>query len=628
MGKWNFRELTPGDKTREPIQGEFFSTDAIRNTAEALIREGIQNTLDATLRGEKAKIRIYCSTENGALSSERSSIYFKDGWEHFRAEGNGLADPPLSTNPCAYIVFEDFGTTGLEGDITQWHDIAGNKNAFFYFFRAEGRSGKGEKDRGRWGIGKYVFPRSSRISTIFALTIRAEDSHCLLMGQSVLKSHRVGEKYYSPDGLFGTLAKDGLVLPLTDKEFIASFSQDFNLTRRREPGLSIVVPWCDPEIKKEPLIEGILRGYFFPIVSDNLEVSLETPDSKLLLSSATIEQAIMQANSNVAAELLPLIKLGKWARTQNPANIASINMPSPDRAPKWTEDLFPEGRLKVLKETLESGKPQSVRVPISVQVKNSLPETSFFDIFFERVGGNESGTPVFIREGIIISDIRKARVRGIRSLVIIEDKSLATMLGDSENPAHTQWQKDGSKFKNKYKYGPSVIDFVTRSVSEILRILSDQEREEDSTILSDIFSLPSDEELKTSTATSISKSGRQPGSVKIPLITKPRLFSVQKNAGGFTISQGNGFSSPAILDVRVAYDTRRGNPIKKYKPVDFELDKLPIMLKPEPEGVDILLLKNNRVVVKAREPKFRITFIGFDEQRDLYVRVAGKGGSQ
>ncbi len=628
MGKWNFKELTPGDKTREPIQGEFFSTDAIRNTAEALIREGVQNTLDATRAGERAKIRIYCSTENGALSSERSSIYFKDSWEHLLAEGNGLIDPPLSTNHCPYLVFEDFGTTGLEGDITQWHDIAGNKNAFFYFFRAEGRSGKGEKDRGRWGIGKYVFPRSSRISTLFGLTVRADDGHCLLMGQTVLKSHRVGEKYYSPDGLFGTLAEDGLVLPLTDKEFIASFSQDFNLIRRHEAGLSIVVPWCDPEIRKELLLEGILRGYFFPILSDNLEVSLETPDSKLLLSSATIEQAIANASTNVTIELAPLIKLAKWARTQDPANIPCINMPNPDRAPKWSVDLFPEVILKTLKEALESGNPQAVRVPIAVQVKNSAPETSFFDIFLERVGGNESGTPVFIREGIIISDIRKARVRGIRSLIIIEDKSLAAMLGDSENPAHTQWQKDGSKFKNKYRYGSSVIDFVTRSVSEIMRILSDQEREEDPTILADIFSLPSEEEIETPATTSSPKSAKQPGTVNVPLTSKPRLYNVQKNAGGFTIFQGEGFSPPAMLDIRVAYDIRRGNPVKKYKPADFELDSSPIRLEPAPEGIDILSLKYNRVIFRARESNFRMTFVGFDEQRDLYVKVTGKGGGQ
>ena len=50
--KWHFRPYAPGEKTRDPIQGEFFATDAIRNPAEALIREGIQNSLDAQLKND------------------------------------------------------------------------------------------------------------------------------------------------------------------------------------------------------------------------------------------------------------------------------------------------------------------------------------------------------------------------------------------------------------------------------------------------------------------------------------------------------------------------------------------------------------------------------------------------
>ena len=44
---WYFRPLEVDETTREPIQGEFFSTEAIRNPTEALVREGIQNSLDA-----------------------------------------------------------------------------------------------------------------------------------------------------------------------------------------------------------------------------------------------------------------------------------------------------------------------------------------------------------------------------------------------------------------------------------------------------------------------------------------------------------------------------------------------------------------------------------------------------
>ena len=58
-------------------------------------------------------------------------------------------------------------------------------------------------DRGGWGVGKTVFPRSSRLKAFFALTVRHDDRRRMLMGGAVLRSHRVGGKYFAPDGYFG-----------------------------------------------------------------------------------------------------------------------------------------------------------------------------------------------------------------------------------------------------------------------------------------------------------------------------------------------------------------------------------------------------------------------------------------
>jgi len=69
--KWHFSAKRPSDKTRDPIAGEFFSSDAIKNAGEALVREGIQNSLDARLdkNAGVAKVRIYVSGERGAVAA-------------------------------------------------------------------------------------------------------------------------------------------------------------------------------------------------------------------------------------------------------------------------------------------------------------------------------------------------------------------------------------------------------------------------------------------------------------------------------------------------------------------------------------------------------------------------------
>jgi hypothetical protein len=222
--QWHFNRPKPGDKNREPVLGEFFATEAITNPAEALVREGSQNSLDAG-SDNIVQIRIYVSGQAGALSASSVSPFLEGAWSHIQAAGNGLRDAPNPTDPCSILTFEDFGTSGLVGDVTQWHDEMGTVNPFYYFFRAEGQSGKGEQDRGRWGVGKTVFPRSSRISSYFGFTVRSDDQRLLLMGQSVLKSHSVGGEYFSPDGYFGVRREDGLTLPIDNTQLIDTFRE-------------------------------------------------------------------------------------------------------------------------------------------------------------------------------------------------------------------------------------------------------------------------------------------------------------------------------------------------------------------------------------------------------------------
>ncbi|MGA9452284.1 MAG: hypothetical protein WBW41_13175 [Verrucomicrobiia bacterium] len=273
---WHFRPLEVGETTREPIQGEFFSTEAIRNPTEALVREGIQNSLDAGTESP-IRIRIFLASGNSAAPASRVAPWLNGAWPHLHATGNGLREPPSETSSCPFLVFEDFGACGLQGDVTQAFDEPGVKNHFFYFYRAEGRSGKSEVDRGRWGIGKHVFPRSSRLSTFFGLTIRADDGKRLLMGHTVLKSHRVGSTPFSPDGYYGEQQSNKLVLPVSDKAMLDTFCTDFNLKRADQPGLSLVVPFVDLDFTARHLKEAVVSGYFYPFLTGALEVIVETP---------------------------------------------------------------------------------------------------------------------------------------------------------------------------------------------------------------------------------------------------------------------------------------------------------------------------------------------------------------
>ena len=91
-----------------------------------------------------------------AFDAQQHNRWFETAWKHYRSPKNGLRSGALiaEAEPCAFLAFEDFGTTGLTGDRSQYQPIEGQTNAFFNFFRAEGKTDKGGDDRGRWGVGQ------------------------------------------------------------------------------------------------------------------------------------------------------------------------------------------------------------------------------------------------------------------------------------------------------------------------------------------------------------------------------------------------------------------------------------------------------------------------------------------
>src|SRR5208337_3648246 len=180
-------------------------------------------------------------------------------WPHLQAKGSGLQSVPAITEDVPFLTIEDFQTRGLRGNPTQEKDEAGTKNDFYYFWRNVGRSGKEEKDRGRWGLGKNVFPASSRINTFFGLSIREEEPRRVLMGQAVLKVHSVDGNRHYPYGYFGVLEDGQFAMPVTDAGLINDFGSRFGLERKNDPGLSLVIPFPQPEITHDELVKAVVR---------------------------------------------------------------------------------------------------------------------------------------------------------------------------------------------------------------------------------------------------------------------------------------------------------------------------------------------------------------------------------
>lgn len=615
MAKWSFRTMERGELNVDPIQSEFFSTEAIEGLTEALVRESIQNTLDATPCGQTARVRFWHSGTKHALTAH--SGYLEGLDDHLHSEGSGLTSVPKFDNGVPFLLIEDFGARGLAGDPDQDEDT-GEQNNFYYFWRNVGRSGKKESDRGRWGLGKNVFPASSEINSFFGFTVRADHPATLLLGQSVLKVHKLGSSRKYPYGYFGNVnPRDQFALPITDAAALAKFRNDFHLSRTTETGLSIVVLFPDPEITEAGILRATLRQYFYPIMKGLLAVSVTNNGLEVEVNQQTLNAQIGAMDDQFRRELEPMLRLAEWSLTVDPPVL--VNPPDLKYAPKWEMDAIPVETISVLRPQFENGDRLAFQVPVVVKRNNGVEQTSFFRVFLERDLTMQSHRPMFVREGLIITDAVRQKQRGVRALVVAEDKPLATFLGDSENPAHTEWQSRSAHFKDKYRHGDSTLRYVKYSILSIVQMLSATNDEQDLTALADVFFLPepADPDVKKKTEKPKPEPGTKPPSPDPPDPPEPRPIRLTRVDGGFAAIAIKAISAAHIT---AAYEVRRGNAFKRYNTADFEFGDHWIQMAVEKTSV--IEAKGNQMIVGPLEVGSKLTVTGFDPARDLAVRVS------
>lgn len=625
--EWHFNQRRACDRMRDSANDAFFTAESLENLSEALVREGIQNSLDAAQRsnGNVRQVRVRICIVPRAAAEVRAylSELFASARQHFERGLSGLNPDDLFGEECGYLVFEDFGTRGLTGDVEEWRLERAEQNAFFSFFRAEGRSPKTGESLGRWGIGKQVFPAASRLHAMFGLTIRDEAPKRVLMGSAVVRNHSVKGQDFQGDAWFGYRdAPEKSVSPVTDVEFIDTFVRVLGLKRGTSRGLSVVVPAIDERLDVLDLRRGIVRNFFWPILLGELVVELESLEGNWQIDADTLPSHRTLLPSNEAA----VVDFATWASVAKPYEIVALPSEAATK-PEWRaviDTLLPEAKLSEIRAQLEKTKRVGVRVPVRVRPKFDGGEerSSFFTVFIE-ICRDVGHRPVFLRDGIVISDVRCPQMPGNRSLVVIEDAPLATLLGDSEGVNHTQWQKDSPKFHKRYVYGPETIKFVTRSVYEIMQKLHAAEMRGDPNLLLNIFYLPVEEGPTEKTKKPENeKDGEVVGPPPIPPPRKPRRFILDAAKGGFMLKPGDVplESFPVRVRIEAGYAVRRGNAIKRWTPDDFYFIRAPLRQE-QANGVIVSRADRNVIEIEIRKPDFAFEISGFDTKRDLVVRA-------
>lgn len=633
---WDFVIPNINSKQRDPVQAEFFrSAESIPTDCVALVRESIQNVLDQGRDPNKAvRVRFTLSGDAHALPAQVATKYFGRLWEHLDAipDKDALSIKSVRReDPCRFLIVEDFETTGLVGDPAATKDPApGERNDFLFFFKREGKSGKSGTDGGRWGIGKHVFPMSSQILTFFGMTIREDDKFDqgagLLMGQATLFNHDIGKFSYEPDGTWSYKdPESSAYLPLTNPALIDEFKKDWKVTRDREPGLSIVVPYlAQSGWDHDQLAGAVIDEYFPALLSGRLVVEICDFGGRVTeLNQATLPEVARQlshvgASSRTGGDIGLLV----WGLKQTPMDLGFRF----EGQPTWGKVKSDADALQVARERLEECGKVVVTVPVTVdnKLKKTKRQGTMRVILMDEKGLSEPA--VFVRSGIMIKEASKTRLHGIRAIVLIEDTNLVTMLGDAEGPAHTNWSADSRAFQGKYVYGSAWLTVVRGAPSGVLRHLRGGEEEQDVSVAADFFAVSNagtkrsdraDSKGNTDNGSSGRKSteNRSSGGSESPI-------RISRSSDGFSVGLDTASAQHvARLTVRVAYATRAGDAFKRWSPEDFEFGstKSPGSIRIDARGCKISCLGNQISVSAIKPSRFHLNVRGFDTKRDVAV---------
>jgi hypothetical protein len=591
---WKFDELLPGQPERDPHEAEFFNVGRL-NYASALVRESGQNTLDARDNGP-VTLRFTLSNQNNWINS----IFYEGLIEHSKMANtypNELKD--LKSMPI--LLIEDFGTTGLDGPFNK----PGN---FFNFWWREGISGKTGKSRGRWGLGKTIFYVASDLRCYFGLSIRKGDDKEILLGKTVLKVHEYKNKKYHDYGYFDAIGYE----PSQDLKEIQSFRKEFDLQRKKEHGLTIVIPAPREGVNFNSLVSSCIIHYFYPIMKERLIVEIKSDIKTEVLNRQTLCDVAQNLDwegsewENRAKNIGALITFIEEVSTS--PDTAVFELTHPIKGLKISEDMFGE-TLDTIREKFSNNEFLWMRVPVTIKSTSKSEKKSYFDIYLQKDNSLEESDEFYIREGITISDIQNLRGRRVRGLLSVDDEAVSEFLGDCETPAHINWNEKTEEFQKKYLQPRDTLRFIKQSMREIVNILDQQQIEKDPNLLKDIFSIP------------IIKPGPNkdsPTPPKPPELPHPDMkFLISKVEGGLTVTLADKNKVPEVLNLRFAYDVRTGNPFKHYSRWDFDLANENI-IKIVDSG-HILRADANAITVSVDGSNFKLAITGFDNRRDLRV---------
>jgi hypothetical protein len=251
---------------------------------------------------------------------------------------------------------------------------------------------------------------------------------------------------------------------------------------------------------------------------------------------------------------------------------------------------------------------------LKVKPRGEVAASTYIDLFSQAPPGERVQTLVVRGSITVPTEGKKVNLLDSHAALIATDELISKLLGDAENPAHTQWNERAEKLRQGWESGASALRRVRGALHDLYALVAERVERDDPLALVEFFSIP-----KGDRAGGVRPVTGRPGDLPAPA---PKPFRIEKRVGGFAILPNGGAQAaqfPMQLQIRCAYDTLSGNPYKRYSEYDFSFyhDALAI----HKVNADCWPTHGNGLDVVARGPEFKIEVSGFDRNRDLIVEA-------
>jgi hypothetical protein len=604
-----FRVIGPDEVEKEVTQREQFNSDEVE-LIETLVREAHQNSLDAldTSSGRAVRTRLAFHTPS-AKSRKLFEVLFRKLPPHLKACQIEISD--LDLGAPRFLVIEDFGTTGLLGATDRKDD-----QPFSDFWRRIGKSHKSGKQGGRRGLGKLVFSGVSRTRTFFGLTVRSDDptKTPVLMGQAVLATHKdeLGHDIDAHGFFCKPRQEDKFQLPESDPTLVGHFARAAGISRVRESGLSIAIPFVRGDIQSRDLIQQLVRNYYFPILMGQLESQID--DVAIDVANFDALAKAYGGNQFEDGKLISFIKDIRSALDQNGPDLTL-----PDTALGHIEAALSDEQISKLRTRYGAGELIHVRMQVKLRHRRKGEIRSYFDVLMRATDGD--GQALVVRGAITLpQEAAQFRARRAFGAMVAQDGGITEFLGDAENPAHTKWNGNAERLTLEWINPSARLREIRMSLNAMAAVLTQAQEKVEPDALIDVLSIPAP------AGSPRPKPKLVPDKPPVPPIPQSRRkFTVTQRAGGFSLSGTatlNEADLPMEIKLAAAYDLVRGNPFKKHDPLDFDFRE-PNDLSLVVEGATVKATSARELTIDVSKTDFSVVVSGFDSNRDLVVQARG-----